>query len=334
MASTGVTPSLTTSFGAQLLGTFFSAIFYGLTLHQTYRYYRLFRIDRLSLKVLVSALFVFDTLTTALAMHTSYSYLVEGFGDNDGLLYSNWSFRLSSVFLAGPPFLSNAFYVSRLWIIGMRNWFFLGTMGALMLTRLGFQMALAVVVWQYPLLSDFRKFQWMVRAYCGPSLVADILLAVFFCWTLHKRRTGYARTDSKIDLLMIYAINTGSLTSLACLLSLMSLVFSSTGFIYVPLHYILGKLYVNTVLAVLNSRKPRHKLDESIYEVAAFDSKVSHKSGKIQFRRTADAQGSPIDIQGMIRIHQETSTHVDSSLETGQSDSTLQNTDKIDLEKA
>ncbi|KAF6757886.1 hypothetical protein DFP72DRAFT_208153 [Ephemerocybe angulata] len=325
---------LTTSFGATLLGTFFSAILYGLTVHQTYRYYRQYTIDRASLKLLVLALWVFDTLQTVLSMHTSYSFLVNHFGEPETLLYSNWSFRLSILVVAGPPFLSNAFYVSRLWIIGMRNYIFLALMGALMLTRTTFQLILAAMAWKYPLISDFRRYFWMVRAYCGASLVADILLAVFFCWTLHKRRTGYARTDSKIDLLMIYSINTGSLTSLVCLLSLMSLVFLDTGFVYIALHYLLGKLYVNSVLAVLNSRKPRHKLDDSIYELAAFDSKASHQSGKIQFRRTTDAQGSPIDIQGMIRIHQTTSTHVDSALESGQSDSTLQNTDKIELEKA
>ncbi|KAJ3543348.1 hypothetical protein NMY22_g3177 [Coprinellus aureogranulatus] len=141
----------------------------------------------------------------------------------------------------------------------------------------------------------------------------------------------HPRTDSKIDLLMIYSINTGSLTSVLCLLSLMSLVFIDTGFVYVALHYILGKLYVNSVLFVLNSRKPRNKLDETVYELAAFDSTHgSRKSGRLHFRHTTDA-GSPIDIQGMIRIHQE--THVESSLGTATTDRTFlqsKNTDNMD----
>jgi len=267
-------------------------------------------------------------------MHTSYIYLVNNFNNPSALLVSNWSFKLSILVVAGPPFLSNGFYVSRLWIIGMRNILFLVVMGSLMLTRTTFQLILATMAWVHPILSEFRKYYWMVQAYCGASLVADILLAVYFSWTLHQRRTGYARTDSKIDLLMIYSINTGSLTSLICLLSLMSLVFIDTGFVYVALHYLLGKLYVNSVLAVLNSRKPRHKLDDSVYELAAFDSKGSHSGpGKIVFRRTTDST-SPIDIQGMIRIEQETGTHVESGMTSGLTDSTLQNTDKIELEKA
>ncbi|KAJ2929309.1 hypothetical protein H1R20_g7780, partial [Candolleomyces eurysporus] len=283
-------------------------------------------------------------------MHASYVYLVTHFNDPEALRFSNWSFRLAILNVAGPPLLSNAFYVSRLWIIGVRNIPFLLGMGALMLTRFTFQLILAAQAWRYPLLSEFRRFYWMVRAYCGASVVADILLASYFCWTLHKRRTGYARyvnststqfrsdgypvvsTDSKIDLLMIYSINTG----LLCLLALMSLVFIGTGFVYVGLHYLLGKLYVNSVLAVLNSRKPRHKLDESVYEIAAFDSRDSRpKSGKIVFRRTTADSEAPIDIQGMIRIRQETSTHIssDSAVGTGITESTVQNTEKIELEK-
>ncbi|TEB28695.1 hypothetical protein FA13DRAFT_778079 [Coprinellus micaceus] len=213
MASNEVARSLTTSFGATLLGTFFSAMMYGLTVYQTYRYYRQYTIDRWSLKALVFALWLCDTMQTVLSMHTSYTFLVNHFGDAEALKYSNWSFRLSILVVAGPPLLSNAFYISRLWIIGMRNFIFLAVITALMLTRLSFQ--LTAMAQKYHLITDFKRHYWMVRAYCGASLVADILLAVFFCWTLHKRRTGYARTDSKIDLLMIYSINTGSLTRCA-----------------------------------------------------------------------------------------------------------------------
>ncbi|KAJ3505852.1 hypothetical protein NMY22_g17435 [Coprinellus aureogranulatus] len=208
MASNEVARSLKTSFGATLLGTFFSATLYGLTIYQTYRYYRTYTIDRWSLKALVFAL--------------CYTFLVNHFGDAEALLVSNWSFRLSILVVAGPPLLSNSFYISRLWIIGMRNFVFLAVISALMLTRFSFQMALTVMANKYHVISEFRNYYWMVQAYCGASLAADVLLAVFFCWTLHKRRTGYARTDSKIDLLMIYSINTGSLTSVLCLLSLMS----------------------------------------------------------------------------------------------------------------
>ncbi|KAJ2916551.1 hypothetical protein MD484_g3867, partial [Candolleomyces efflorescens] len=73
----------------------------------------------------------------------SYVYLVNHFDNPEALKVSNWSFRLAILFVAGPPLLSNAFYVSRLWIIGVRNIPFLLGMGALMLTRFTFQIILA-----------------------------------------------------------------------------------------------------------------------------------------------------------------------------------------------
>ncbi|TFK21035.1 hypothetical protein FA15DRAFT_672923 [Coprinopsis marcescibilis] len=333
---------LTTTFGATAIGTYLSAMMYGLTVHQTYRYYRRYTGDRWTMKTLVTVLWIIDTLQTVFSMHFNYHYLVNNYDNPDALLTSNWSFRLALLLMAGPPFISNAFYVSRLWIIGMRSIALLAGIMALVATRFAFQIVLAVQSWSNPIFTEFQRFSWMVRAYCGASLTADIVLAVAFCYTLNVRRTGYKRTDSKIDLLMIYTINTGSLTSLICLLSLMSLVFLRSGLVYVGLHALLGKLYVNTVLAVLNSRKPRNRRDENLYEIAAFESSDSRpRSGKIVFRRSEVV--SPIDIQGMIRIHHETSTHRDmsDSYQTASSDRTirLSESDKvekmnIDIEKA
>ncbi|KAG2006684.1 hypothetical protein CC2G_014443 [Coprinopsis cinerea AmutBmut pab1-1] len=327
---------LTKTFGATTIATYLSSMMYGLTVYQTYRYFRRYTGDKLTIKSLVGLLWIIDTLQTIFSIHFNYHYLVSHFNDPSEMVRSNWSFRLAVLLLSAPPLLSNLFYVSRLWIIGTRNLILLGTIMALVLTRFVFQMILAAKAWQHPIFTDYQPFLWMVRAYCGASLAADIILAFAFCWTLHKRRTGYKRTDSKIDLLMIYTINTGSLTSLLCLLSLMSILFMSGSFVYIGLHAILGKLYVNSVLAVLNSRRPKNRRDESLYELAAFESTGSRKSSRIIFRRGSISNGA-IDIQGMIRIHQETTTTHDDTLHgTASSDRTLQlsQTDKIDIEKA
>lgn len=336
MASNG---SLTNTFGANLLGTFGSAMLYGLTVHQTYRYFRRYTADRWTLKTLVAGLWTIDTLQTAFSMYYCYYYLVNHHSDSLVMERSIWAYRLAVFLMAAPPFISNTFYVSRLWIIGMQSFALLAFIMSLVLTRLSFQIVLAVKSWQHPAFVDFAPFTWMVRAYCGASLTADIILAVSFCYTLHKRRTGYKRTDSKIDLLMIYTINTGSLTSLLCLLSLMSLVFSGRrSTVYVALHAILAKFYINSVLAVLNSRKPRTRRDESLYEIAAFESTNARpKSSRIVFRRASDSTNGPVDIHGMIRIHQETTTDTSTrgADDTFLSDQTLQDEDphKIVLEK-
>ncbi|KAH9895559.1 hypothetical protein C8Q73DRAFT_611340, partial [Cubamyces lactineus] len=46
-------PALDNTYGALLLGTSFGLMLYGLTIHQTFRYTRLYPKDKLWLKILV-----------------------------------------------------------------------------------------------------------------------------------------------------------------------------------------------------------------------------------------------------------------------------------------
>ncbi|TBU41408.1 hypothetical protein BD309DRAFT_274797 [Dichomitus squalens] len=55
--------------GADLLGTFFGLIFYGLSVHQLYKYYRLFAVDALIIRILVLLVMALQTLHAILTMH-------------------------------------------------------------------------------------------------------------------------------------------------------------------------------------------------------------------------------------------------------------------------
>ncbi|EIW52143.1 uncharacterized protein TRAVEDRAFT_53571 [Trametes versicolor FP-101664 SS1] len=57
-------PSLDDSLGAVLLGIILGSMLYGLTVHQTYRYFKLYPKDALYLKSLILVILVFETLHT------------------------------------------------------------------------------------------------------------------------------------------------------------------------------------------------------------------------------------------------------------------------------
>ncbi|KAJ3018782.1 hypothetical protein NUW54_g252 [Trametes sanguinea] len=61
---------------------------------------------------------------------------------------------------------------------------------------------------------------WMTSAAFAAAVAIDILLAATLVVTLHKSRTGFKRTDSLIDLLIVYTINTGLVTGVFGVLSL------------------------------------------------------------------------------------------------------------------
>ncbi|CCM02694.1 uncharacterized protein FIBRA_04800 [Fibroporia radiculosa] len=65
------------------------------------------------------------------------------------------------------------------------------------------------------------EFSYYLYFGLGSSAFADVLITAFLCVLLSRHRTGIASTNSVINLLMLYSINTGLLTSLCALLALL-----------------------------------------------------------------------------------------------------------------
>ncbi|TFK21037.1 hypothetical protein FA15DRAFT_672925 [Coprinopsis marcescibilis] len=252
--------------GAILIGTMLASILYGYTCYLTYRYSRHYKRDKIGFKIFVGALWLVDTLHTVFSMHLCYDYLVTNYFNPAALETIVWSLQASLFVSALAPLLSNGFYLSRLFIIGQRNIFLIAGLALLVISRLGLEFSFAILSFIHPRWVDLLKFNFLVKAFCSISTAADVGLSILVCWYLHRGRTGYERTDDTIDLVIAYTFSTGLLTGITCFISLLA-VFLSLGLVDLAVHAILGKLYVNSVLAVLNSRKShRTKPESSIYE--------------------------------------------------------------------
>ncbi|TBU39146.1 hypothetical protein BD309DRAFT_872910 [Dichomitus squalens] len=93
-------PALDNTYGALLLGTFIGLMLYGLTVHQTYRYFRLYPTDILILVYLV-------------IYPTSYYHLVSNYFNPIALLKGHWYIITSTSGLS--IFVCQAFYARRVW---------------------------------------------------------------------------------------------------------------------------------------------------------------------------------------------------------------------------
>ena len=56
------------------------------------------------------------------------------------------------------------------------------------------------------------RLKYLVSARNAAATVTDVLLTSILVYSLHKSRTGIKRTDSMINVLIMYAVNTGLLT--------------------------------------------------------------------------------------------------------------------------
>ncbi|EJF55975.1 hypothetical protein DICSQDRAFT_130335 [Dichomitus squalens LYAD-421 SS1] len=114
--------SLTSSFGAILIGTYFSLILYGGILHQTYRYFQTYPGDRLLLKLLSyvegaeAAMIGAGSGTLILAMHTNWVF--QDLTDPNTLVD-----RLTDQIYEGIVVaLTQAFFVRRAYLCHTARW--------------------------------------------------------------------------------------------------------------------------------------------------------------------------------------------------------------------
>ncbi|KAI0667840.1 hypothetical protein C8Q78DRAFT_291526 [Trametes maxima] len=248
-------PSLDKSFGAFLIATFIGLMLYGLTLHQSYRYYRLFPEDQRILRVIVVSTVILETVHIVLCMHVCYYYLVTNYFNPLALLDGVWSIRVLPISTAAVIILSETFFTRRVYLIGSHFRVVVLVAPVLMLVVLGFAIAATVEAFIRPTFADFGKVAWMTSAAFGGAVAVDSLLTGTLILVLQRSRTGFKKTDSLIDVLIIYAINTGLVTGVFSLLSFIFALISPNNLIYSAFNIIACKSYANSLLAVLNSRK-------------------------------------------------------------------------------
>ncbi|TBU27786.1 hypothetical protein BD311DRAFT_365337 [Dichomitus squalens] len=269
---------LDSTFGAVLIGTSLGLTLYGMVVHQCYRYFGTYRNDSSWIKVLVSAILVFETFHVVSSMHICYHYLVTKYSNGEALLSGVWSIDLLSAISGIIIISAQSFFAARVFLLGGRRYRVLVTIAMILLAgELGFFFAATVKAFTFPSFSDFQRYTWLVSAGAALACAADALLTGVLVNLLRSKHTGVERLDQIMDRLIKYTINTGLLTRYddiySCLLhteqntiviprslsvvNLLSLVFSvllPSKLIYVAFGIVATKLYANSLLAALNAR--------------------------------------------------------------------------------
>ncbi|KAI0650118.1 hypothetical protein C8Q79DRAFT_901378 [Trametes meyenii] len=251
---------LATTLGPTFLGFAGTCMLYGITSLQTWMYFNYDFKDEHSLRgsVLTSAFRFLDTLHMSFLTASMYQYVVIDFGNIPAMLAPNWCahdsiFRANRVVLV-TNLIVRAIFGMRVWRLSGGHWFMpVFVVNVLSLFVLDF----AVKGLSVRVLVEVHHFSWSFYAGLGAEVVADAIVAASQCLLLVRMRTGLARTDSLIALMMRYSINTGLLTSICAALILVTFTAQPETFIYFAFYFIYSKLYVNSLLATLNARRTR-----------------------------------------------------------------------------
>ncbi|KAH9005684.1 hypothetical protein EDB83DRAFT_2558404 [Lactarius deliciosus] len=263
------------SFGAAFVGLLVSTTLFGLTIAQTCIYFWNYRNrDPKPLKFFVAFVIFMDALHTIVCTYAIYWYLIVNFGNVENLQYGVWALNLQAI-LSTVIFISvQLYYARRVYIVSQGlicpiiivvSVFIVackcsrrpleGT-SIIVFIRVYVVFAIFFIVKEITLkrFSDFQSSAWMSYIAFGATTAGDFLVAASMCWSLYRRRTGFARTDSIIMTSMAYSVNSGLLTGLLSLASSISIVVSPSSMIWLAFFWAMSKCYVNSLLAMLNSR--------------------------------------------------------------------------------
>ncbi|KAI0824340.1 hypothetical protein BC628DRAFT_1378944 [Trametes gibbosa] len=215
----------------------------------------------------------------------------------------------------------HSFYAHRVYYIGPQyRWLSIPAVLS-MLTGISFAIVAGVQAFQPSTryITDFERFSWLVSAAYGFSVASDIILTGALVFVLQRSRTGSRRSDTVLSLLITYTINTGLLTSIISVLAFIFALILPGNLIYAGVSIVSAKLYANSLLAVVNSRKSigNRFLDD-------FTTNVISVPGRTR-----------MDVEESIvwNVHQRTTGLVTDSISTGPELSTTFRASNSDVEK-
>ncbi|KAI0681897.1 hypothetical protein BC835DRAFT_1425100, partial [Cytidiella melzeri] len=173
-----------------------------------------------------------------------------------------WSVDVSIALTALTTFVVHGFFTLRVYKLSNHNLWFVSVIALLVVLRVVSAFSCVANMARMKTWDSFRDDSaWLFTTGLSISAAADVLIAVSLIFLLRQSRTGWKTMDNLINSIVVYTIENGLLTSqsflysIFAILSLVCWVTMSHNLIFLALHFTISKLYANSFLATLNTRK-------------------------------------------------------------------------------
>ncbi|KAH9035697.1 hypothetical protein EDB84DRAFT_1214657 [Lactarius hengduanensis] len=256
-----------------LLGTVWNWMLYGVLMVQTYVYGYNFPDDGTPLKLLVYAVFLIETLQTALTGADLYYWFVSGFGNLEHLTSPYASPFDVPIIGSIVSLIVQFFFVYRIWVLsGRTSWLLCLVICLVSVFDAVAAIGGGVYVHVLQKFASGRILKILALTWLGGNTVADLVITGSMLYYLARRRGGYF-SDHALYRIVILAIETNILTSKwtpgsdVLLASIQILPLATIGIVALVMVAVypdknwytcptafLGKLYSNTLLVSLNNR--------------------------------------------------------------------------------
>ncbi|KAH6893662.1 hypothetical protein BKA70DRAFT_1571459 [Coprinopsis sp. MPI-PUGE-AT-0042] len=241
--------TLDDTYGAALIGVVLNAVLYGATSCQTYNYYHNYPKDSRFNKLIVGTLWIIDTVHTCFASQAMYYYLISNYANPFVLEKAYWTILVSVLLNRIISFIAQSYFTHILFKLCARRfrWWIAGIIGSLVVAHLALGTTF-VALWSVLEFPYWRTHGWLRIIKCSfawgsdyarvpemntyaatpaviAGVVAEFMIATCLCILLKGRETRFKGWETK-----------------------------SETFYYMAIDFIVGKLFVASILATLNAR--------------------------------------------------------------------------------
>ncbi|KAF8903691.1 hypothetical protein CPB84DRAFT_1961064 [Gymnopilus junonius] len=266
--------NLNTTLGAAFVGHTVATALFGITSLQTFIFFKGNTKDRKWFKDLILLLWIIDFLHQIFMTHGVYDYLILNFGNAQAFSRPTWSLLSQVLTTCLSDLIVRSVFARRVWLLSghKRILLFLIVTASVFVFAMGVAFAVRALITMSFL--TLIQESWLLYGALGGSVVADGLITASLCKLLSQQRTGFKSTDSLITTLMLYSINTGLLTSVCATACFVTFAIWPHQFVFMGIYFALGKLYINSLLAVLNTRESLRRRNSGMTSIPQSPSSI------------------------------------------------------------
>ncbi|KAJ7264036.1 hypothetical protein B0H12DRAFT_271669 [Mycena haematopus] len=263
-------PALT--YGPVLFGGAVALMLSGIVAVQCIIFFKLYPDESGVKTAMVATVWTLDAAQSAFIGASLFDYFIAHFGDTSFLAIIPGSIALTILLTAMQTCLVHLFYAQRIHSSNGQNWVITGPIVCLASLRLLAAIVATIEMLRLGQWAAFSKPYPRVLFTAGLSLSAgtDMIITICLWYYLRKigKRSSSSVMKSVMDALTLYTLENGLITCLATIGSLTFWLALPESSLSLSLHFVIGKLYPNSLLMLLNKRKKLQEMysdDEGVH---------------------------------------------------------------------
>ncbi|KAI0046449.1 hypothetical protein FA95DRAFT_1596260 [Auriscalpium vulgare] len=266
--------------GALLIGAVLSSFLVGVTAYQTLLYFTSFPGDKLSLKIWVLLIWLFDFLAAVLHSFMVYIYFVNHRDEPLFIAFKIWAWDAGSLAMGLTTFTVQLFFIASIWRLRQivyPQYRFLNLTMCTIFSALAVYTQGSSITIAYMDLSNRHnpepspRVKPIFNSNVGTETALDILITASLIHILHQHRNEFAQRKSPFTQLLAFFLTRGCVIAGYQIILLIVPLLAGVSYTWVPLLFCLSRVYANSAIMTLNNRRqPRDMHDQTGDERPSF----------------------------------------------------------------